>query len=146
MKTIFKYWKTWNLQSFSSLSAEIEFERSTTIKAIDKNGFFQDILLLWKFSRNWICCPSEMVYIKPGPFLHPSKVCHHVSLKLHSNQIRARGFLIILCSTGMADAEGQGLPPPDFGRSENGGGSNGASHYYPPPNIFRPSAPPVKLK
>jgi hypothetical protein len=33
-------------------------------------------------------------------------------------------------------------PPPDFGRSENGGGSTGAPHYYSPPQIFRPSAIP----
>ena len=33
-------------------------------------------------------------------------------------------------------------PPPDFGRSENGGGSTGALHYYSPPQIFRPSAIP----
>ena len=44
----------------------------------------------------------------------------------------------------MAEPGGQGgaSPPPDFGRSENGGGSAGALHYYSPPQIFRPSAIP----
>ena len=42
--------------------------------------------------------------------------------------------------TGMVEPGGKGAqPPPDFGRSENGG----APHYYSPSQIFRPSFIPV---
>ena len=72
-------------------------------------------------------------------------VCHHVSLKLHSNQIRARGFLIILCSTEMADAEGQGGPPPQIlADQKTAAAATALCIIRLPPNIFRPSAPPVK--
>ena len=35
-------------------------------------------------------------------------------------------------------------PPPDFGRSDNGGGSADTPHYYSPPQIFKSSPIPGK--